>query len=127
MPRCSTGRSRPIRAGRPWSHNQGDLLSKLTFMLRDGTTLVVDSMPGESIMTVATRAGVPGIIGECGGEMSCATCHVHIDTDHFPPPSLDETDLLEVVDERADNSRLSCQLELTEATGDLVIQVPQEA
>jgi 2Fe-2S ferredoxin len=96
-------------------------------MLRDGTTLVVDSMPGESIMTVATRAGVPGIIGECGGEMSCATCHVHIDTDHFPPPSLDETDLLEVVDERADNSRLSCQLELTEATGDLVIQVPQDA
>lgn len=78
-------------------------------------------------MIVATRAGVPGIIGECGGEMSCATCHVYIDTDQFPPPSLDETDLLELVDERADNSRLSCQLELTEATEDLVIQVPQEA
>lgn len=102
-------------------------MSKLTFTLRDGTTQIVDSTPGESIMTVATRAGVPGIIGECGGQMSCATCHVYIDTDQFPPPSLDETDLLEVVDERADNSRLSCQLELTEATGDLVIQIPQEA
>ena len=77
-------------------------------------------------MVVATRAGIPGIIGECGGEMSCATCHVHVDTDEFPPPSLDEQDLLEVVDERADNSRLSCQLRLTDETGDLVIHVPQE-
>jgi ferredoxin, 2Fe-2S len=102
-------------------------LSKLTFMLADGTSRAVDSVAGESIMTVATRAGIPGIIGECGGEMSCATCHVHIDTDQFPPPSMDEADLLDVVEERADNSRLSCQLKLTEDTGDLVMQVPQEA
>jgi ferredoxin, 2Fe-2S len=101
-------------------------LSKLTFVLPDGSERVVDSVPGETVMVVATRAAVPGIIGECGGEMSCATCHVHIDTDQFPPASLDETDLLEVVDEFAPNSRLSCQLHLTESTGDLLFHVPQE-
>jgi ferredoxin, 2Fe-2S len=100
-------------------------LSKLTFVLPDQSERVIESVPGESIMVVATRAGIPGIIGECGGEMSCATCHVHIDTDEFQPPSLDEQDLLEVVDERAANSRLSCQLKLGD-TGDLLIRVPQE-
>src|SRR5213592_2867867 len=99
-------------------------MPKITFRLPDDER-VVHGDAGESIMHVAVQAGIPGIIGECGGDMSCATCHVHCeDQTGFKPRSADEEDLLELVDDLRGTSRLSCQLKLTDATADVVVEVP---
>lgn len=100
-------------------------MPKITFRLPDDDR-VVDGDPGKSIMQVAVQASIPGIIGECGGDMSCATCHVYCeDQTGFKSPSADEVDLLELVDDLRDTSRLGCQLKLTEATAHVVVEVPQ--
>lgn len=101
-------------------------MPKLTFN-HEGDVYVVDGEVGESVMRAATRAEVPGVIGECGGELSCATCHVIVRSDHvdvFPPTSRDEEELLDVIDEREDCSRLSCQMPITEAADGLIVDVP---
>jgi 2Fe-2S ferredoxin len=100
-------------------------MPKITFRLPDDDR-VVDGEAGRSIMQVAVQAMIPGIVGECGGDMSCATCHVYCaDQTGFKPPSADEQDLLEMVDDLRDTSRLSCQLKLTEKTAAVVVEVPQ--
>ena len=72
-------------------------MPKITFRLF-GEDRVVSGEPGESVMHVAVQAGIPGIVGECGGDMSCATCHVYCeDQDGFKRISVDEEDLLEPV------------------------------
>jgi 2Fe-2S ferredoxin len=77
-------------------------------------------------MHVAVEHGVPGIIGECGGELSCATCHVRVlESDAtFRSMSGDEDDLLEAVDDREDRSRLGCQLLLRPEMTSVRIEVP---
>lgn len=100
-------------------------MPKIIFRLPDEDR-VVDSEPGQSIMQVAVQAGVPGIVGECGGEMSCATCHVYCDDQSgFKRMTVDEEDLLELVDDLRDSSRLSCQLKLSETMSEVVVEVPQ--
>jgi 2Fe-2S ferredoxin len=100
-------------------------MPKITFRLPNDER-VLQGDAGESIMHVAVQAGIPGIIGECGGDMSCATCHVYCeDQTGFKRASTDEEDLLELADELRDTSRLSCQLKLSAATPDVVVEVPQ--
>lgn len=100
-------------------------MSKITFRL-SGEHRVVAGDPGESIMHVAVQAGIPGIVGECGGDMSCATCHVYCeDQTGFKRISVDEEDLLELADEVRESSRLSCQLKLTAAIAEVTVEVPQ--
>jgi 2Fe-2S ferredoxin len=100
-------------------------MPKITFRLPHDDR-VVDGEVGKSVMQVAVQAVIPGIIGECGGDMSCGTCHVYCeDQTSFKPRSADEEDLLELVDDLRDTSRLSCQLRLTEATAEVVVEVPR--
>ena len=100
-------------------------MPKITFRLPNDDQ-AVHGDAGQSIMQVAVQAGIPGIIGECGGDMSCATCHVYCeDQTGFKPASADEEDLLELADGLRDTSRLGCQLKLTVATADVVVEVPQ--
>lgn len=99
------------------------------FRLPDGSVRRHEAFPGDSVMMLATRHGIPGIIGECGGEMTCATCHVYVGEGSsalFPPPSMEEDDLLEAVDDRREESRLSCQLRLAGFEEDIAVQVPSE-
>ncbi len=56
-------------------------MPKVVFITLDGAQRVVDAHAGESVMAAAVRNGVPGIIGECGGNCSCATCHVYVADD----------------------------------------------
>jgi len=99
-------------------------MTKITFRL-PGEERVVAGDIGKSIMQVAVQAGIAGIIGECGGDMSCATCHVYCaDQAGFKYATVDEEDLLELVNDLRDTSRLGCQLKLTETTDDVVIEVP---
>ena len=105
-------------------------MPKLVFTTADGTQRVVDGNVGESVMGAATQNGVPGVIAECGGNVSCATCHVWV-TDDFVPlvgePGDMEEDLLDMaVTERRDGSRLSCQIVLTEELDGLTVEIPPD-
>jgi len=95
-----------------------------------GTRHEVEATVGDSVMATAVRNGVPGIIGECGGNRSCATCHVWVAEQFLPlvgPPNDLEDDLLDLaVSERRPSSRLSCQVEMTPALAGLTVEVPPE-
>jgi 2Fe-2S ferredoxin len=79
-------------------------------------------------MENATRNNVNGIVAECGGQCSCATCHVQVAEEWFDkvgPAEGDEEDMLEFAEERVPTSRLSCQIEVTEELDGLVVNVPE--
>lgn len=103
---------------------------KVMYVTADGVSITVDAVPGESVMLTAVRNGVAGIIGECGGNASCATCHVWVRdefVDAVGPPEGLEDDLLDLaVTERRAGSRLSCQVELTAELDGLIVDVPPE-
>jgi 2Fe-2S ferredoxin len=84
----------------------------------DGDEVEIDGAPGASVMETAVRNGVDGIVGECGGSLSCATCHVFVAPESEPylaPRSELEDDMLDgTAVERRDNSRLSCQIKLAD-------------
>lgn len=105
-------------------------MPKVTFIDSTGEQHVVEGQVGDSVMLVATRNAVPGIIGECGGNNSCATCHVWVREewqDAVGPAEDLEDDLLDLaVAERREGSRLSCQIELTENRDGLVVDVPPD-
>lgn len=105
-------------------------MPQVTFVAADGQSSQVDVPLGENVMRAAMYNGVEGIIGECGGGLSCATCHCYIDqawTDRVgPPPSQAEQELLEsAAAEVKPTSRLSCQVEMTEALDGLVVHLPE--
>ena len=99
------------------------------YVSRDGERRHVVAEPGASLMQAAVSNLVPGIVGECGGEMSCATCHVYVDEewhDRFPPITAEEQDMLEVTAaEPTKFSRLSCQLRCTQETDGVVVHIPE--
>ena len=105
-------------------------MPKVVYVSTVGDQSVIIGQVGESVMAAAVRNGVPGIIGECGGNSSCATCHVWV-RDEFrglvgEPGDL-EDDLLDLgVSERRDSSRLSCQIVLTDELDGLTVDVPPE-
>ena len=105
-------------------------MPKVVYVSTVGDQSVIIGQVGESVMAAAVRNGVPGIVGECGGNSSCATCHVWV-RDEFrglvgEPGDL-EDDLLDLgVSERRDSSRLSCQIVLTDELDGLTVDVPAE-
>jgi 2Fe-2S ferredoxin len=80
-------------------------------------------------MQTATANLIPGIVGECGGELSCATCHVYVDQQWLgalAAPSPDEQDMLEATSEEpTDASRLCCQITLDDSLDGIVVQIPK--
>ncbi|GAC84652.1 putative 2Fe-2S ferredoxin [Gordonia paraffinivorans NBRC 108238] len=99
----------------------------VTFRSAGGDTWHTDAVAGQSAMEVAVRHNVPGIIGECGGTMACATCHVVVPEEFVPdfdPPEVDEADMVEFLDGACDRSRLACQLKLAPDHADLVLDLP---
>lgn len=104
-------------------------MAKVRYVAADGTEHVMEGHPGESVMLVAVRNGVPGIVGECGGNASCATCHVYVRSEYLPavgPPNDFEQDMLELaVTDPRENSRLSCQISITDDLDGLTVDVPE--
>jgi len=84
----------------------------ITFVHPDGASDRVEVTDGVSVMRAAIQNGVSGIVGECGGQAMCATCHVYVDTTlDLPTPSDDEDEMLDCTAcDRTDESRLGCQL-----------------
>lgn len=103
-------------------------MPKLTFLSADGSTRTVDGAVGESVMIAAVQNGVPGIIAECGGNASCATCHVWVADEYIDAvgePNDTEEDLLDLaVSERRAGSRLSCQIPVTDELDGLTVEIP---
>lgn len=100
----------------------------VVFVTPQGERREIVANEGESVMRTALSNLVPGIIGECGGELSCATCHVYVDedwADRLPPLSADEESMLDVAAAEPDpTSRLSCQLTCSVDTDGLVVRLP---
>ena len=99
------------------------------FITRSGITHEVPAEPGESLMDAAVNYGIEEIFAECGGMCSCATCHCFIDEDwlaKLDPPDEMEDAMLDCVPDRRPNSRLSCQIPITEELDGLVVGLPEE-
>ena len=94
----------------------------------DGRVHEVPGKAGQSLMLAATQAGIEGIKADCGGLMSCATCHVYVDeawAERLPEPSSDENAMLDMTAaERRPTSRLSCQIVLDESLSGLTAGLP---
>jgi 2Fe-2S ferredoxin len=105
-------------------------MPKITFVAPDGTGHAVDAEVGDSVMNAAVQNGVAGIVAECGGHCSCATCHVWVRADFADAvgtPGDLEDDLLDLaVTERRPGSRLSCQIPVTDALDGLTVDLPPD-
>lgn len=104
-----------------------DKTVKVTFIQHDGTEYSVDAKVGSSVMQAAINNLVPGIEADCGGLCACATCHGYVDgawVDRVPPKSRGESDLLQSAPSTAPESRLTCQLQVSESLDGMVIRLP---
>lgn len=101
----------------------------VVFIDHAGSATTVEAPLGKSLMQVAVDNGVTGILGDCGGSCSCATCHGYVD-DAFlaqlPPKSETEVFMLEGVPELKDSSRLCCQIRMTPELDGIVVTLPEE-
>jgi len=105
-------------------------MAKVTYVDHTGAATQVDVPEGENVMRGALYNGIEGIIGECGGGLSCATCHCYVDPEWTVeaggPSSEAEAELLEsAAAEVRPSSRLSCQLVVTDALDGLVVHTPE--
>ena len=103
-------------------------MAKVTFVTSSGDTRVVDAATGMSVMQIATSNAIPGIDAECGGVLSCATCHIYVDDDWLDRtavPGSAERDMLEFAEQPQANSRLSCQITFTDALDGLIVFIPE--
>lgn len=104
-------------------------MAKITYVHPDGTTSVIDVPKGDSVMRGARLNGVNGIVAQCGGGASCGTCHVYVvDIDTWTLPKMHgvEDEILHCTAcPREDNSRLSCQIPVTDELDGLVVNMPE--
>jgi 2Fe-2S ferredoxin len=103
-------------------------MPKVTFVGFTGGTHTVDVPVGTSLMHAAVDNRIPGIDGDCGGNCACATCHVYVDSqwsERVGGRNPTEEEMLNAVDELRGNSRLACQITLTEALDGLVVSLPE--
>ncbi len=103
-------------------------MAKVTYLGIDGSSVTVEVPPGKSIMEAGVENNIAGLVAECGGSCACATCHVYLaasSMEAFPPAEYEESDLLEFAEGSNGESRLSCQLVVTEDTGDIQIRVAE--
>lgn len=103
---------------------------KVTFVSPGDDDVIAEAAVGTSVMQVGVSNGVDGIVAECGGTLTCATCHVYVDDAYagrLDEISPDEEELLGyTASPREPGSRLSCQLTLSEDLDGLVVRIPPE-
>jgi ferredoxin, 2Fe-2S len=102
---------------------------KIHLVAPDGAETPLEAKTGESLMQAAVAANVKGIEADCGGLLTCATCHVYVRepfASRLPPAQDDELAMLEfTAAPRRPHSRLSCQIELTPALDGLTVDLPE--
>ena len=104
-------------------------MPQLIVVTREGEERTLEGETGLSVMEVIRDGGIDEILALCGGNCSCATCHVHVDpafADKLPKMSEDENDLLDSVDDRDAFSRLSCQIPFGPALDGMRVTIGDE-
>ena len=104
-------------------------MARITYILHDGTERVVEAEPGMTVMEAAVKNLIPGIAAECGGACACATCHVYVDEawrEATGNPAQMEEDMLDFAFDVRSESRLSCQIKVTDALDGLVVRIPEK-
>ena len=103
-------------------------MARIKYIEFDGREHEVDVKSGLSVMEGAVKNNVPGIDADCGGACACATCHVYVDeawTAKTGTASAMEESMLDFAEEVQPNSRLSCQIRVSEGLDGLVVRMPQ--
>lgn len=102
-------------------------MASISFTSPDGSSTTIDAPNGEKVMKVAKQNGVPGIVGACGGNLQCATCHVLVDEGHMDkvgmPGDSEDLKLEETAYPRQENSRLCCQIIVSDEIDKLALTV----
>ena len=104
-------------------------MPKITYIEHNGKSHTIEVSNGLSVMEGAVQNNIPGIDADCGGSMACATCHVYVKEEWFnklPKKEDGEEDMLDMAFEPKTNSRLSCQLMVSEQIDGLVVNLPQK-
>jgi len=103
-------------------------MPNITFVQPTGESVEIDAADGTSLMRAAVSNGVDGIVGECGGQAMCATCHVYVRPEHadgLSEVTEDEDEMLDcTVTERTERSRLGCQVAVGPEQDGIVVDVP---
>ena len=103
-------------------------MAKITYIQFDGTETAVEVKAGLSVMEGAIKNNIPGIDADCGGACACATCHVYVDEawqEKTGKSSAMEESMLDFAENVEANSRLSCQIKVTDALDGLVVRMPE--
>lgn len=103
-------------------------MSKITFVQYDGKEQTLDVENGLSVMNAAVDNLIPGIDADCGGECNCATCHVYVDdawAEKVGQPGKTEEAMMSLNPDRQQNSRLSCQIKVTDELDGLIVRLPE--
>jgi 2Fe-2S ferredoxin len=104
-------------------------MPKITFIDKSGNSKTIDVENGLTVMEGAIQNDIPGIDADCGGSMACATCHVYVEDiwlNKIPKAEEAEVDMLDMAYEPKKNSRLSCQIIVSEELEGLVVKTPEK-
>jgi len=104
-------------------------MPKITYKDKDGNSKIIEVENGLSVMEGAIQNDIPGIDADCGGAMACATCHVYVEEKWFDKLSKAEDaeeDMIDMSNEPKKNSRLSCQLIVTDELDGLIVTTPEK-
>ena len=104
-------------------------MAKITYIDHTGKSKTLDVKNGLTVMEGAVQNNIPGIDADCGGGMACATCHVYVKEEWFnklPKKEDGEEDMLDMAFEPKKNSRLSCQLMISDQLDGLVVNLPEK-
>ena len=103
-------------------------MAKIIYVDHEGTERTVDATNGESVMEAAIKNSIPGIDADCGGACACATCHVYVDQAFFEKvgaPEDMEQSMLDFAENVQSNSRLSCQISVSDDLDGLKVTTPE--
>ena len=104
-------------------------MAKITYIEHNGKNHTIDVTNGLSVMEGAVQNNIPGIDADCGGSMACATCHVYVKEEWFnklPKKEDGEDDMLDMAFEPKTNSRLSCQIIVSDEIDGLEVKIPSK-
>ena len=104
-------------------------MTKITYITHENESHTIDVQNGLSVMEGAVQNDIPGIDADCGGGMACATCHVYVDDtwfDKLPTKEDGEEDMLDMAYEPKKNSRLSCQIIVSDELDGLIVTTPEK-
>ena len=106
-----------------------NLMPKITYITHDNQNYTIEVQNGLTVMEGAVQNDIPGIDADCGGGMACATCHVYVKEDwldKLPKKEDGEEDMLDMAFEPKQNSRLSCQLIVSDELDGLIVNIPSK-